>query len=51
MRPILLTEHESYLWWSWPQSDPIQLQTIDPLLAAAREHFERFPSRLAASTH
>lgn len=45
-RLIRLTEHESFLWWSWPQLDSVQVKTIDPLLAAAHKHFERFPDRL-----
>jgi bis(5'-nucleosidyl)-tetraphosphatase len=46
VRPITLTEHLSYLWWTWPQPERIQTQTIDPLVAAAREHFLKFPQRL-----
>ncbi len=45
-RALTLTEHESYLWWSWPQSGSIQAQTIDPLLGAAQAHFRDFPHRL-----
>ena len=46
VRPIMTTEHESYQWWSWPQTASLQPQTIDPLLKAARDHFEKFPGRL-----
>lgn len=48
-RPIKLTEHPSYLWWSWPQTGSIQSQTIDPLLEAAQRHFQSFPHRLIDS--
>lgn len=46
VRPIVLTEHESHRWWTWPQSQSLQRQTIDPLLQAARTHFEKYPQRL-----
>ncbi len=46
MCPIVITEHESYQWWTWPQTESLQVKTIDPLLKAAREHFEKFPERL-----
>jgi len=46
VRPIMITEHESSQWWSWPQTESIQAQTIDPLLKAARDHFEKYPQRL-----
>jgi bis(5'-nucleosidyl)-tetraphosphatase len=45
-RSISISEHESYQWWTWPQTESIQEQTIDPLLKAAREHFEKYPQRL-----
>ena len=45
-RMITVTEHESFLWWAWPQTESVQVQTIDPLLAAASLHFEQFPERL-----
>ncbi len=44
--PIVITEHESSQWWSWPQEESLQVKTIDPLLKAARVHFEKFPERL-----
>lgn len=44
--PIVLTEHEDYQWWSWPQTKSIQAQTIDPLLKATYAHFEKFPQRI-----
>lgn len=43
---IAITEHEGYQWWPWPQTGSLQTQTIDPLLQAARVHFEKFPERL-----
>jgi bis(5'-nucleosidyl)-tetraphosphatase len=46
VRSISISEHESYKWWNWPQNQKIQEQTIDPLLKAAREHFEKYPQRL-----
>jgi 8-oxo-dGTP pyrophosphatase MutT (NUDIX family) len=46
VRPIAVTEHESYSWWVWPQTESLQKQTIDPLLKAARDHFEKYPQRL-----
>jgi hypothetical protein len=45
-RSITITEHEGYQWWVWPQTESLQAQTIDPLLKAAGEHFEKFPARL-----
>ncbi len=48
-RMIALTEHESFLWWAWPQLDSVQVQTIDPLLAAAKQHFTLYPERLSQS--
>lgn len=44
-RDIELTEHSDYRWWNWP-TEAIQSQTIDPLLNAAKIHFESFPERL-----
>lgn len=46
IRQITLTEHESYQWWSWPLTESVQAQTIDPLLKAARDHFDSYPQRL-----
>ena len=46
VRTPKLTEHIGYMWWSWPPANNIQIQTVDPLLVAARLHFERFPERL-----
>lgn len=37
---IQLTEHIGYQWFEWP-TGPIQQQTIDPLLAAVRSHFDK----------
>lgn len=48
-RSLQLTEHIGYQWWSWPQTNGIQTQTIDPLLAAASEYFEQHPERLQNS--
>ena len=48
-RAVAVTEHEGYLWWMWPQTESIQLQTIDPLLTAAREHFATYPERLRSN--
>jgi len=48
-RLITVTEHESFLWWSWPQLDSVQVQTIDPLLAAAGKHLQQYPERLSLS--
>jgi 8-oxo-dGTP pyrophosphatase MutT (NUDIX family) len=31
------TEHIGYRWWPWPPG-PIQVETIDPLLAAVQKH-------------
>lgn len=44
--PPILTEHIGFRWFQWPHIEPIQTSTIDPLLHAAREHFQRFPERL-----
>jgi bis(5'-nucleosidyl)-tetraphosphatase len=46
VRPIALTEHEGFRWWTWPQTESLQQQTIDPLLQAVRNHFEKYPQRL-----
>ncbi len=46
VRQIVITEHESYLWCEWPQTESLQPQTIDPLLKAARDHFAKFPQRI-----
>ena len=46
VRSIEITEHEGYQWWSWPHLGSLQAQTIDPLLKAARDHFESYPQRL-----
>lgn len=35
---IRLTEHIGYRWIDWPNTDPIQLNTIDPLLAKLRSY-------------
>lgn len=43
---VRLTEHIDYRWWDWPHDGSLQAQTIDPLLAAAKEHFRSFPDRL-----
>ena len=37
---IITTEHPSYEWIDWQPPHQIQLQTIDPLLAAVRAYFE-----------
>jgi 8-oxo-dGTP pyrophosphatase MutT (NUDIX family) len=37
-REIQLTEHIGYTWFPWSIVQPIQEQTIDPLLAAVRQH-------------
>ena len=47
--PVTLTEHTGYRWWRWPVERPIQAKTIDPLLAAVREHFGKYPDRLPIS--
>ncbi len=44
--PPVLTEHIGFRWFKWPHNRPIQASTIDPLLQAAGEHFQRFPERL-----
>lgn len=44
--PPTLTEHIGFRWFQWPHNEPIQASTIDPLLQAASEHFQRFPERL-----
>ncbi len=36
---VQVTEHIDYRWWPWPPG-PIQAETIDPLLAAVKEHVE-----------
>lgn len=46
VRPIIATEHEGYQWMTWPQTTNLQAQTIDPLLSAVRDHFEKHPQRL-----
>lgn len=46
VRPIVASEHESYLWLAWPQTASLQIQTIDPLLKAVGDHFEKHPQRL-----
>ncbi len=43
--PVELTEHIGYRWHPWPVEHSIQEQTIDPVLAAVRGHFARFPDR------
>ncbi len=48
-RPVL-TEHTGYQWWSWPCLEPIQAETVDPLLSAASQHFETYPQRLKSPT-
>ncbi len=45
--PPQLTEHIGFRWFNWPHPAPIQTSTIDPLLRAAGEHFQRFPDRLS----
>lgn len=45
--PVRLTEHAGFQWWNWPVEQPIQAQTIDPLLEAVRKHFAMFPERVA----
>ena len=37
---LQLTEHIGLQWWPWPVSGSIQVQTIDPLLAAVRQHLD-----------
>lgn len=44
-----LTEHIGFQWMPWPAAEPIQASTIDPLLAAAADHFKRYPERLSAN--
>lgn len=41
----LLTEHIGFRWFPWPPPGPIQVTTIDPLLAAVAAHFLQFPER------
>jgi len=43
---IAATEHLGHRWWDWPPREPIQAKTIDPLLAALAEHFEKYPEQL-----
>jgi len=40
-RPVRCTEHEGYEWFKWSPPHSIQVETIDPLLAAAAAFFER----------
>jgi len=42
---IACTEHAGYEWCVWPPAGSIQAQTIDPLLAAVRQHLE--PGRIS----
>lgn len=37
-KPIACSEHAGYEWFVWSPPHRIQLQTIDPLLAAVAEH-------------
>ncbi len=39
-RPIVLTEHIAYQWFPLLPAEPIQAQTIDPLMKAVRDHIE-----------
>ncbi len=44
-RPTLaLTEHDSAEWFDWNPPHQIQMQTIDPLLAAVAKHLQSQPS-------
>lgn len=36
--PVRLTEHIGYQWFDWPVEEPIQENTIDPLLRKLREY-------------
>lgn len=38
---IVVTEHESFLWFDWNPPHRIQSRTIDPLLAKAAFHLEQ----------
>jgi len=40
-RNIHCTEHEGYEWFKWSPPHSIQVETIDPLLAAVAAFFER----------
>lgn len=40
---IALTEHQGMEWFAWPPTQTIQPRTIDPLLAAVADFFERNP--------
>jgi len=37
---IACTEHAGYQWFDWNPPHQIQVQTIDPLLAAVQQHFD-----------
>ena len=39
--PIDVTEHPGYQWFEWQPPHKIQLQTIDPLLAALARYLSR----------
>ncbi len=39
-RPVRCTEHEGYQWFKWSPPHNIQVETIDPLLAAVAAFFE-----------
>ncbi|MEO8271046.1 MAG: NUDIX domain-containing protein, partial [Aureliella sp.] len=45
-----LTEHVGFQWMAWPPVKPIQVSTIDPLLAEVAQHFQYFPERLGKLT-
>jgi bis(5'-nucleosidyl)-tetraphosphatase len=38
---IRLTEHQSYRWFDWPATEPIQAQTIDPLISKLGAYFNK----------
>lgn len=38
--PIVVTEHDDFLWQPWKPPHKIQRETIDTLLAAVEKHFE-----------
>jgi len=40
-RSVRCTEHEGYKWFKWSPPHSIQVETIDPLLAAAAAFFGR----------
>ncbi|MFG0261723.1 MAG: bis(5'-nucleosyl)-tetraphosphatase [Novipirellula sp. JB048] len=41
-KPLLvLTEHQAAQWFTWAPPHHIQSQTIDPLLEAVKQHFDR----------